>query len=36
VDGVDQAAPAPRFSRTIPAAVGIPPKGTTPLDQIGW
>jgi alpha-methylacyl-CoA racemase len=36
VDGVDQAAPAPRFSRTPPAPVGTPPKGTTPLDQIGW
>ena len=36
VDGVDQAAPAPRFSRTAPAAVGSPPKGTTPLEQIGW
>jgi alpha-methylacyl-CoA racemase len=36
VDGVDQAAPAPRFSRTPPAAGGIPPKGTTALDQIGW
>ena len=36
VDDVDQAAPAPRFSRT-PAAVGsTPPKGTTALDQIGW
>jgi alpha-methylacyl-CoA racemase len=36
VDGVDQAAPAPRFSRTPPAAGGTPPKGTTALDQIGW
>jgi alpha-methylacyl-CoA racemase len=36
VDGVDQAAPAPRFSRTPAASVGSPPKGTTPLDQIGW
>ncbi|MDT5323473.1 MAG: alpha-methylacyl-CoA racemase [Mycobacterium sp.] len=36
VDGVDQAAPAPRFSRTPSAAVGSPPKGTTPLDKIGW
>jgi alpha-methylacyl-CoA racemase len=36
VDGVDQAAPAPRFSRTPPAAAGVPPKGTTPLDEIGW
>jgi alpha-methylacyl-CoA racemase len=36
VDGVDQAAPAPRFSRTPSAAVGAPPKGTTPLGEIGW
>ena len=36
VDGVVQAAPAPRFSRTPSAAVGSPPKGTTPLDKIGW
>ncbi|MBB5162315.1 CaiB/BaiF CoA-transferase family protein [Mycobacterium sp. AZCC_0083] len=36
VDGVDQAAPAPRFSRTPPAVGGTPPKGTTALDQIGW
>ena len=36
VNGVDQAAPAPRFSRTPPPAVGAPPKGTTGLDQIGW
>jgi alpha-methylacyl-CoA racemase len=36
VDGVDQAAPAPRFSRTPSAAAGVPPKGTTPRDEIGW
>lgn len=36
VDGVDQAAPAPRFSRTPPAVGATPPKGTTALDQIGW
>jgi alpha-methylacyl-CoA racemase len=36
VDGVDQAAPAPRFSRTPPTVGGTPPKGTTALDQIGW
>lgn len=36
VDDVDQAAPAPRFSRTPAAAGGAPPKGTTALDQIGW
>lgn len=34
--GVEQAAPAPRFSRTPAAAVGAPPAGTTPLDEIGW
>jgi alpha-methylacyl-CoA racemase len=35
-NGVDQAAPAPRFSRTPPGPVAAPPKGTTPLEQIGW
>ena len=35
-DGVDQAAPAPRFSRTPSGPVGAPPKGTTALDEIGW
>ena len=35
-NGVDQAAPAPRFSRTPSGPVGSPPSGTTPLDQIGW
>lgn len=34
--GVDQAAPAPRFSRTPSAAVGVPPQQTTPIDRIGW
>jgi alpha-methylacyl-CoA racemase len=34
--GVEQAAPAPRFSRTPAGPVGPPPKGTTPLDEIGW
>ena len=34
--GVDQAAPAPRFSRTPSAPVGPIPQATTPLDQIGW
>src|SRR5271156_2876177 len=34
--GIDQAAPAPRFSRTPPAPVGPIPQATTPLDQIGW
>ena len=36
IDGVEQAAPAPRFSRTPGGPVGSPPKGTTPLDEIGW
>jgi alpha-methylacyl-CoA racemase len=35
-NGVDQAAPAPRFSRTPSGPVGTPPKGTTPIDGIGW
>lgn len=35
-DGVDQAAPAPRFSRTSPKTIGAPPKGSTPIDRIGW
>jgi alpha-methylacyl-CoA racemase len=34
--GGDQAAPAPRFSRTPPAPVGPIPQTTTPLDEIGW
>jgi len=36
VHGVEQAAPAPRFSRTPAGPVGPPPATTTPLDQIGW
>ncbi|VEG57809.1 putative acyl-CoA transferase/carnitine dehydratase [Mycolicibacterium aurum] len=36
VDGVDQAAPAPRFSRTPAGPVGAPPQQPTPLDRIGW
>lgn len=36
VEGVDQAAPAPRFSRTPAGPVGVPPQQTTPLDLIGW
>jgi alpha-methylacyl-CoA racemase len=36
VDGVQQAAPAPRFSRTSAGPVGTPPKGTTAVDRIGW
>jgi len=35
-NGVDQAAPAPRFSRTPSAPVGAPPKTTTPIDEIDW
>ncbi len=35
-DGVDQAAPAPRFSRTPAGPVGAPPATTTALDEIGW
>jgi alpha-methylacyl-CoA racemase len=35
-NGVDQAAPAPRFSRTPAGPVGSPPKATTPIDEIDW
>jgi alpha-methylacyl-CoA racemase len=35
-NGVDQAAPAPRFSRTPAGPVGPPPQQTTPLDGIDW
>jgi alpha-methylacyl-CoA racemase len=34
--GFDQAAPAPRFSRTSADHIGRPPTSTTPLDEIGW
>lgn len=34
--GVQQAAPAPRFSRTPAGPVGAPPATTTALDEIGW
>jgi len=34
--GVEQAAPAPRFSRTPAGPVGPPPATTTPLAEIGW
>lgn len=34
--GVQQAAPAPRFSRTPAGLPGGPPRGVTPLDEIGW
>lgn len=36
VDGTEQAAPAPRFSRSAAGPVGPPPQGATPLDEIGW
>ena len=36
VDGVDQAAPAPRFSRTPSGPVGAPPQQTTPIGEVGW
>ena len=36
VDGVLQAAPAPRFSRTPAGRPGRPPQGPTGLDEIGW
>ena len=35
-NGVEQAAPAPRFSRTPPGPVGAPPKTTTPIGEIDW
>ena len=35
-NGVDQAAPAPRFSRTPAGPVGTPPQTTTQIDQINW
>jgi alpha-methylacyl-CoA racemase len=34
--GVEQAAPAPRFSRTPPGPVGKPPASTTPINEINW
>ena len=34
--GVDQAAPAPRFSRTPPGPVGAPPQIATPIGEIAW
>ncbi|PRC47289.1 carnitine dehydratase, partial [Mycobacterium sp. ITM-2017-0098] len=36
VQGVDQAAPAPRFSRTPSGPVGLPPQQATPIDRIHW
>ncbi len=35
-NGVEQAAPAPRFSRTPPGPVGAPPQVTTPIGDIDW
>jgi alpha-methylacyl-CoA racemase len=35
-NGVEQAAPAPRFSRTPAVSVGPPPAATTSLDELGW
>ena len=35
-NGVEQAAPAPRFSRTPSGPPGGPPQVTTPIDDIGW
>ncbi|MET0474903.1 MAG: CaiB/BaiF CoA-transferase family protein [Mycobacterium sp.] len=35
-DGVEQAAPAPRFSRTPSGPVGAPPTSTTSLADVGW
>jgi alpha-methylacyl-CoA racemase len=34
--GVEQAAPAPRFSRAPAGPLGQPPAATTPLDEISW
>jgi alpha-methylacyl-CoA racemase len=34
--GVEQAAPAPRFSRTPAGPVGRPPAATTSIDEINW
>jgi alpha-methylacyl-CoA racemase len=35
-NGVDQAAPAPRFSRTSSGPIGAPPKATTSIEDIDW
>lgn len=35
-NGVDQAAPAPRFSRTAAGPVGPPPQAATPISDIDW
>lgn len=36
VNGVDQAAPAPRFSRTPAGPIGAPPQSTTAIAEIDW
>lgn len=36
VAGVEQAAPAPRFSRTPAGPVGAPPTSTTSVHEIDW
>jgi alpha-methylacyl-CoA racemase len=36
VNGVDQAAPAPRFSRTASGPIGPPPRATTIINEIEW
>ena len=36
INGVEQAAPAPRFSRTPSGPVGRPPQVTTRIEEIGW
>lgn len=36
VDGVDQAAPAPRFSRTPAGSPGTPPQTSTAIADIDW
>lgn len=35
-NGFEQAAPAPRFSRTPSGEIAPPPAQTTPIDEIGW
>ena len=35
-NGLQQAAPAPRFSRTPAGVPGSPPQADTPIDEIGW
>ncbi|AMO59587.1 putative acyl-CoA transferase/carnitine dehydratase [Mycobacteroides chelonae] len=35
-NGVEQAAPAPRFSRTPAGPIASPPQQTTPITEIDW